>query len=278
MKTRKTFRAFAACWLFAGLVLAAPYPAQAGLFSVSPQKEKTIGADASREIESQAPLVTGPVEDWVSAVGKRLVTATDPEFQYSFRVIDSPEINAFALPGGYVYVYTGLRKIAKTDDELAAILAHEITHAEQHHYAKQYSKASKRGAILGIGAMVLGVPNVAANVLDIVNFAVTQRYSRESESQADEFGMKRMVRAGYDPAAMVTILERLAKESENGNTLDKWFASHPDGPKRVAAAKQELVEIKQLQAKGDVSVRPVVNAVSMSETALTTKNTTKEEK
>ena len=250
------------------LLVAFPGPAHAGLFSLSPEKEKNIGADASREIESKAPLVTGPVEDWVSGVGKRLAVASKPEFEYSFRVIDSPEINAFALPGGYIYVNTGLRKIARTDDELAAILAHEITHAEEHHYARQYAKASKRGALLGIGAMVLGVPNLAANVLDIVNFAVTQKYSREHESEADVYGMKRLARAGYDPGAMVTILERLAKESEGGNTLDKWFASHPDGDKRVAAAQRELLEIRRLQAAGDASVRP--SAAKPAESSKTT--------
>jgi predicted Zn-dependent protease len=239
-------------------------PSQAGLFSVSPEKEKSIGADASREIESQAPLITGPVEAWVESVGKRLAAATKPDFEYSFRVINSPDINAFALPGGYVYVNSGLRKIAQTDDELAAVMAHEITHAEEHHFARQYSRASKRGAILGIGAAVLGIPNIAANAIDIVNFAVTQKYSRELESEADTEGMKRMARAGYDPAAMVTILERLAKESDRFGTLDKWFASHPEGDKRIAAAKQELQEIKTLQGKHDPSVMPVAPSKSTS--------------
>ena len=71
----------------------------------------------------------GPVEDWVQAVGQRLAQVSDPKWKYCFRVIDSPEVNAFALPGGYVYVFTGLRKVVQTDDELAAVLAHEITHA-----------------------------------------------------------------------------------------------------------------------------------------------------
>jgi predicted Zn-dependent protease len=194
----------------------------------------------------------------VSAVGKRLTSATIREFEYSFRVINSPEINAFALPGGYIYVYSGLRRIAHTDDELAAILAHEITHAEEHHFARQYSKTAKRSTLLGIGAAVLGVPNVAATAIDIANYAVTQKYSREHEYEADEYGMRRMARAGYDPAAMVTILENLAKESERLGTLDKWFASHPDSVKRIAAAKSELVLIRQLRAKNDPQVKPVI--------------------
>ncbi|MGI8711252.1 MAG: M48 family metalloprotease, partial [Acidimicrobiales bacterium] len=131
-------------------------PARAGLFSLSPEKERNIGAEASKQIEAQAPIVTGPVADWVESVGQKLVKKSNPEFKYSFRVIESPEINAFALPGGYVYVYTGLRKVASNDDELAAVLAHEITHAEEHHYASQYKKSSRRGLLLGVGSLLLG--------------------------------------------------------------------------------------------------------------------------
>jgi predicted Zn-dependent protease len=251
-------------FLWAVLCFAPSPPAQAGLFSISPAKERTLGADAARDIESHAPLVTGPVEAWVSQIGQRLVAATSPEFEYSFRVVDSPEINAFALPGGYIYVNSGLRKIARTDDELAAILAHEITHAEEHHFARQYARASKRGAILGIGAAVLGVPNLAAATINIVNFAITQKYSRELESEADKAGMLRLARAGYDPAAMVTILDRLAAESDRLGTLDKWFASHPDSQKRIVAAREELPTIKLLQTKHDPSVEPVKAAAQAS--------------
>ena len=138
------------------LCAAAPHSAHAGLFSISPEKERSMGADAAKQIESQARIVRGPVADWVSAVGNRLAAASSKEFKYSFKVIDSPEVNAFALPGGYIYVYTGIRKIAQTDDELAAILAHEITHSEQHHYARQFKKASKRGLLYGNGGALAG--------------------------------------------------------------------------------------------------------------------------
>lgn len=259
MKARPIKRAFSLCVLASSLALStlpAP-PAHAGLFSVSPAKERSVGAEAARDIESHAPLVTGPVEDWVEAIGKRLALASGKEFSYSFRVIDDNSINAFALPGGYIYVNSGLRKIVRTDDELAAILAHEITHAEDHHFARQYSKASKRGAILGIGALVLGVSPLAANALDIANYAITQKYSRGQEETADLMGMRRLSRAGFDPAAMVSVLEQLAKEDDSHGTLDKWFASHPEGEKRVEAAKTELQNIRALQAQNDVLVKPI---------------------
>lgn len=234
-----------------------PQPAQAGLFSISPAKEKRMGEEAAQQIEGGARIVNGPVADWVETVGQRLAVASDPEFKYSFRVIDSPEINAFALPGGYVYVFTGLRKIAQTDDELAAILAHEITHAEEHHFARQYARASKRGIGLSIFSAVVGLPNIAAQALDIVNFGLSQKYSRAHEFESDKLGMQRMARAGFNPQGMVTLLDKLSKESQSSGTLDKWFGSHPDGARRVEAAKREATEISKLQSQNSAVVKPV---------------------
>jgi predicted Zn-dependent protease len=143
-----------------------------------------------------------------------------------------------------VYVFTGLRKICKTDDELAAILAHEITHAEQHHFAKQYKKTSKQSLGVGIFSAVLGLPNIASTALDLLNFGMAQRYSRSHEYEADRAGMERMLRAGFNPNAMVNLLDKLSRESQNLSGLDKWFGSHPDGPKRVAASKQQLQALR----------------------------------
>ena len=219
-----------------------------------------MGEDAAREIESQAPIVSGPVAEWVEAVGRRLAAVSNSEFEYSFKVIDGPEINAFALPGGYIYVFTGLRKVAQTDDELAAVLAHEITHAEEHHFAKQYKKSTRRGIGLTVLSAVVGLPNVAQQVLGIMDFAMTQKYSRTQELQSDEAGMQRMARAGFNPQGMVTLLDKLSKERERGNTLDKWFGSHPDSKKRIEAAKRETGEISALQAQKNPLVSPVYPA------------------
>lgn len=229
-----------------------------------------MGADAARQIESHERILRGPVADWVNIIGQRLAAVSEPEFKYSFKVIDSNEVNAFALPGGYIYVNTGLRKIAQTDDELAAILAHEITHSEQHHYAKQFKKSSKRGLLLGIGSMVAGLPGAAQQAISILDFSMTQKYSRVSETEADELGMKRMIRAGFNPQGMVTLLQKLAKEGEKGSGIDNWFRSHPEGQKRTANAEQELITVKALQAKNDPSVKaayPAWSAETLQELA-----------
>ncbi|RYX82606.1 hypothetical protein EON83_18720 [bacterium] len=218
-----------------GLLVVAQLPsAHAGMFSISPDKERKIGQEAGAEIEQGAPIVTGPVADWVNRIGQKLVKATNPEFEYSFHVIDSPEINAFCLPGGHIFVYTGLRKVVKTDDELASVLAHEITHAEEHHYARQYSKSSKRGTLLGIGSILLGLPGIAQQGLGLLDASMSAKYSRGNESDADKIGALRMKRAGFDPNAMVTVLTRLSNE-DSGNDLDRWLSDHPEGKKRAAA-------------------------------------------
>ena len=234
--------------IYATLVLAAaltfaPSVVQAGPFSVSPAKERRIGQEAAADIEKNAPIVTGPVNDWVQGVGKRLAAVSGKEFNYTFHVIDSPEINAFCLPGGHIYVYTGLRKVVKTDDELAAVLAHEITHAEEHHYAKASAKASGRGTLLGIGSILLGLPGIATQALGILDFSMTQKYSRSNEYEADREGLARMERAGFDPNAMVSVLERLANEDET-DSLTSWMSDHPEGKKRVAAIQQLLPKVK----------------------------------
>jgi predicted Zn-dependent protease len=239
MTTRFTMKKspFIVLGLAAGLALP-PSSAQAGIFTVSPEKERKIGQEAAAEIEKGAPLVSGPVQDWVQRVGAKLAANSGTEFSYTFHVIDSPQINAFCLPGGHIFVYTGLRKVVKNDDELAAVLAHEITHAEEHHYAKQSSKSSKRGALLGIGSLLLGLPGIATQFLGVLDFSISQRYSREHEYEADREGLLRMKRAGFEPSAMVNVLQRLADEDESDN--DKWLSDHPEGKKRVAAIKSML--------------------------------------
>lgn len=259
-------------WLMAATCYAgvqAPRAAHAGLFSISPNKERQIGNDAAKQIEAQARIVNGPVADWVNSVGQRLAAVSNPEFKYSFKVIDSPEINAFTLPGGYIYVFTGLRRVVQTDDELAAVLGHEITHAEQHHFAQQYKKNSKRGMILNIGSLILGLPDIANQAIGIANYAVEQKYSRSQEFEADHMGMFRMVRAGFNPQGMVNLLDNLAKESPKEHTLDKWFGDHPDAPKRVSTAQQEVQEISHLQAQRSPLIQPAYSAWQTAQPAPT---------
>lgn len=225
------------------LALSLSAPVNAGVFSVSPEKERKLGQQAAQQIEQGTPIVSGPVADWVQRVGAKLVTVSDPEFEYSFHVIDSPEINAFALPGGHIYVYTGLRRIVKTDDELAAVLAHEITHSEKHHYAKQSKKSNDRGALLTIASILVGLPGIAQTAVGILDASMSAKYSREHEYEADREGLLRMKRAGYKPEAMADVLDRLASQDDL-HGIDRWMSSHPEGKKRVATIRAMLPTLK----------------------------------
>ena len=245
-----------AIFALSGALALAPSVAHAGPFSVSPAKERRVGQEAAAQIEQGSPIVTGPVADWVNRIGARLSAVSNPEFTYTFHVIDSPEINAFCLPGGHVYVYTGLRKVVKTDDELAAVMAHEITHAEEHHYAKASAKSSGRGTLLGIGSILLGLPGVASQVVGLVDLSMTQKYGRANEYQADREGLARMERAGFDPNAMVTVLQRLSNEDDT-DSMFQWMSDHPEGKKRVAAIQALLPKVK---ASGGVIPAPAPGA------------------
>jgi predicted Zn-dependent protease len=248
--------------MLGAVLLVVGSPARAGLFDIKPEKERRIGAEAAQAIEAQTRVMTGPVSDWVERVGGRLARASESEFTYSFRVIDSPEINAFALPSGYIYVFRGLSKIARNDDELAAVLAHEITHAERHHYARQSEKASKRGALLSVLSIAVGMPALAQNVLGLVDFAMTQRYSRVHEDESDRLGMERMARAGFDPQGMVTLLERLGREDGNARSMDKWFASHPDAKDRAAKIRTHWQQFRSAQSASPAQLQPSSQATA----------------
>ena len=195
-----------------------------------------------------------------------MAATSDPEFTYKFHVIDSPEINAFCLPGGHIYIYTGMRKIIKTDDELAAVLAHEITHAEEHHYAKASAKSNGRNTLLTVGSILLGLPPVLGQALSIGSDAMTQKHSRSAEYEADRKGLARMERAGFKPEAMATVLQRLAEEDET-DSLFRWMASHPEGKKRAAIVRELLPKVK---ASGGSVPAPVAGAPD-SETEKTEK-------
>ncbi|MCS6862934.1 MAG: M48 family metalloprotease, partial [Abditibacteriales bacterium] len=183
--------------------------------------------------------------DQIEKIGARLVAALGKsDFEYRFRVIDMKEVNAFALPGGYIYVFTGLAKVAKTEDEIAAVLAHEIIHAHDHHWARQYEKQFTRDILLTLGLMATGAGNLVRNIADLLNFAIGQRYSRKDEQSADNKGMELMAAAGYNPEAMISLLENLGAFSKADPKLLQWMSDHPQIPRRIERAKQRLAELK----------------------------------
>jgi predicted Zn-dependent protease len=223
-------------------------------YAYSWQQEVKEGADADKEITQQMGLYDNPrVQEYVQAVGRRVLAASTfsspntPEMyrntQFTFRVLDTPVVNAFALPGGYVYVTRGLLSHVDNEAQLAVVIGHEIGHVAARHASQQARRSqwSKLGVIAGaiLGQAVLGdkMPNFAQNVMSTGSQAMQVfmlRYSREAENEADTLGVGYALNAGYaaeQSPRFFDALRRLA--AEEGSGLPTWMSSHPDPGNRA---------------------------------------------
>ena len=208
---------------------------------VSPQQERALGEQQAREVLSKAKISRNPAyNSRVRRVGERIArVAGRPDFQWAYYVIDSPQANAFVLPGGKVFVYKGLFKYANTDAELATVFSHEIAHALRSHGiqgAERKQNAALVGALLQIGLGVAGVdPNIAQTVNTAYSYGATygyvQPYSREKELEADSVGLMLMAQAGYDPRAAITFWKKFGAQ---GTRIPEFLSTHPDPGHRIA--------------------------------------------
>lgn len=205
-----------------------------------------LGRQAAAEVEQQMPLLRdAEVQSYVERVGRRLVASIPPEFQqsqfqYSFKVVNARDINAFALPGGPMFVNRGMIEAAQKEGQMAGVMAHEISHVALRHGTAQASKAQKYGllaGILGIGGAIVGGPAGAAAQIAGQGVGVYfLKFSREYETEADILGAQILARAGYDPrdlAGMFQILER------QGGSSGGFFSSHPSPSDRYARINRE---------------------------------------
>ncbi|MCI5060482.1 MAG: M48 family metalloprotease [Alphaproteobacteria bacterium] len=209
--------------------------------------EARVGAEEHAKIaKAYGNFVKGPVADYVSRIGQKVAKNTErKDVTYRFYVIDSPMVNAFALPGGYIYVSRGLLSLANSEAELAAVLGHEIGHVTARHAAERMSQ----GAVVGIGATVLGAVAGSSAVSQAANLGSNlylKSYSRGQEHQSDELGVRYLSRAGYDPHAMADFLRSLdaqsqleRKEAGKSGTGFNYFSTHPLTAERVAQAGAE---------------------------------------
>ena len=198
----------------APMTLAVPAGAQT-IFGMSPEDEKRIGRDKHPKILEQfgGAYADPDLARYVNSIGQFVAAASDaPEVGYTFTVIDSPIVNAFAVPGGYVYLTRGLLALADNEAEVAGVLAHEIAHVTARHGAKRQTK----GTLAGLGLAVLGAVtnNDALKSLGRVGaHAVLSAYSRKEEYEADDLGVLYLSRAGFDPGAMSSFLDKLKRHS-----------------------------------------------------------------
>ncbi len=217
---------------------------------ISSAEEVQIGRSFSQEVikKEKPPLQDAAKQRYVQQVGQRIVAANDrKDIMYQFTVLDSPDLNAFALPGGYVYIYKGL--LEKVDeDELAAILAHEVGHIAAKHSVKQLQAALGYNVLLGVALVGLGAkdPALAQNVSGLSNTVYTllsRGYSREDEFLADKLAVKYTAAAGYDPHGVVRVLEILNKESGPSGRVFEVLSTHPRMVERIERAKKEIAAL-----------------------------------
>ena len=211
----------------------------------SPQQDVEIGAQSAAQAEQQLPILRDrEVEDYVNRIGQRLAeNAGGPGFQYRFRVVNASDINAFALPGGYIYLNRGIIENARNEGEVAGVLAHEIAHSALRHGTHQASKAYAAQAGLQILGGLLGgkVGNNTAQILNTVGGiglnALFLKFSRELETQADVRGAQILAASGYTPADMVSFFHQLERVDRSKKTT--WLSHHPAPPDRIARIEKE---------------------------------------
>jgi Zn-dependent protease with chaperone function len=253
MRTRPVMKRLAAAGLAATLWLL-PMAAMAQKTLVTPPKNKykvqddvKLGNDAALEVEREFPLLNDyEANNYVARIGERLVASIPPQFKqpqfdYRFKVLNARDLNAFALPGGPMYVNRGMIEAAHNEGELAGVMAHEISHVALRHATAQATKQSSFGSqarTLGLilGGAVLGGQS-GAQLGQVFAAGFLLKYSREYESQADMLGSQIMADAGYDPRDLANVFRTLEQESGSGGP--QWLSSHPNPGNRYEAINRE---------------------------------------
>jgi predicted Zn-dependent protease len=207
-----------------------------------------IGKQLSQEVEKSAKFIDDPVViEYVNRVGQNLVRNSDAKVPFTIKVIDSDVVNAFALPGGFFYVNSGLILHADEESELAGVMAHEIAHVCARHGTRQESK-STLVQLASIPAMIF-IPYSWAGyaIYQGMNFAIPLtflKFSRADEAEADYLGLQYMYKAGYDPNSFVSFFEKVqADEKKQPGTIPKVFSTHPPTPDRIEAIQKEIATI-----------------------------------
>lgn len=231
------------------------------------QEDVELGRKAAVEIEKVFPVLNdGASTEYVESVGRRLVAAMpqqfrQPAFNYRFQIVNASDLNAFALPGGPMYVNRGMIEKARNEGEMAGVMAHEIAHVALRHSTAQATKQSSAKNILGTLGLIIGgaiVGGQAGAQLGMLGAAAWQtKYSREAESQADILGSQLMANAGYDPRDLANVFRTIA--GEGGGRGPEWLSSHPDPGKRFETINREAQLLQ-------VSPNPIRNTAAFERT------------
>jgi len=212
----------------------------------SEEQDVEIGSESAAEVEKQLPLLHDPfVESYIEEIGERLAAVVQgPAFPYQFKVINVSDLNAFALPGGFMYVNRGLIEAAASEGELAGVMAHEIAHVALRHGTNQASKAYLAQAGLGLLGGLFGGGSTTEMVSAIGGFGLNAtflKFSRTAEEQSDVVGAQMLAKADYDPMAMASFFETLREEAgRDPGKLEQFFSSHPAPVNRARRIREEV--------------------------------------
>jgi predicted Zn-dependent protease len=219
-----------------------------GVNLYSLEREIGLGKQLAQEVERSSKMIDDPVvTEYVNRVGQNLVRNSDARVPFTIKVIDSDEVNAFALPGGFFYVNSGLILRAQEESELAGVMAHEIAHVAARHGTKNATKGELM-QLASIPAMIFIPYSMAGYAMyEGLNLAIPLtflKFSRDAEREADFLGLQYMYKTGYDPNSYVTFFERIqADEKRRPGTIPKVFSTHPPTPDRIESTQKEIARI-----------------------------------
>ncbi len=220
------------------------------------ESEIRMGKQYSMQVEQSVKLVQDPVvNEYVNRIGQNLVRNSDAQVPFTIKVIDSDEVNAFALPGGFFYVNSGLILAADEEAELAGVMAHEIAHVCARHGMRQMTRAN--WAQIGTIPLIFVGGGIGYGIYEAAGLGLPltfMKFQRNFEAEADYLGLQYMYKTGYDPQAFISFFEKIqAKEKKKPGTLAKAFASHPQTPDRIEESQKEIATILPARAQYVVS-------------------------
>jgi predicted Zn-dependent protease len=220
------------------------------------ESEIRMGKQYSMQVEQSVKLVQDPVvNEYVNRIGQNLVRNSDAQVPFTIKVIDSDEVNAFALPGGFFYVNSGLILAADEEAELAGVMAHEIAHVAARHGMRQMTRAN--WAQIGTLPLIFIGGGIGYGIYEAAGLGLPltfMKFQRNFEAEADYLGLQYMYKTGYDPQAFISFFEKIqAKEKKKPGTLAKAFASHPQTPDRIEKSQEEIATILPAKAQYVVS-------------------------
>ena len=215
---------------------------------VSQQQEVELGAQQAQQVNAQLPIITDPVVNrYLNILGDSLARVTSrADLNWHFYMVNSNDFNAFALPGGFIYINRGVAERSDRMNELASVMAHEIGHVVLRHSVKQMEQMQGANVGVTIACVLTGVCNsgLAQAGINVAGSAIFAKFSRDDEAQADAAGVDEMVRAGINPNGMPSMFEKLlAERKSRPSGLESWFTDHPLEEARVEATRAQIAQI-----------------------------------